>query len=142
MKSLIYNLRPFASYLLFAWLLAIIIVSSVPSIPTLKIHTGKTEIRLDYLIHFCEYGVLAFMAFLSFAGNKFKMSCRKFIIITLCLISFAILDEFHQKLIPGRSFNLKDILSNILGIFALLIFCALVFRKIAGKITKIEFKNP
>jgi VanZ family protein len=138
MLRLIQFLRPFARYLLVAWVLAIIFVSSNPSIPTLKIHTAKTEIRIDYLIHFCEYGILAFMAFLSFAGNEYKMSSGKLILITLGLILFAILDEFHQKLIPGRAFNTKDILSNILGILAALLFCVVVFREIAVKIGKVD----
>ncbi|MCX6254736.1 MAG: VanZ family protein [Bacteroidia bacterium] len=137
MFKLIHFLRPFARYLLIAWVLAIIIVSSIPSVPVLKIHTAKAEIRLDYLMHFCEYGVLTFMAFLSFAGNEFKISYKKFILITICLIAFAILDEYHQKLIPGRSFNAKDIISNIAGIIATLIFCMLVFRKIVQR-----SKNP
>ena len=136
MIRFIIRCKPFAKYFLAAWIITIISVSSVPSIPTLKIHTAKAEIRLDYLIHFCEYGVLAFMAFLSFAGNEFKISYRKSILITLFLIAFAILDEFHQKLIPGRAFNVKDILSNILGILAVLIFCAMVFRKISDRIVE------
>jgi VanZ family protein len=129
MFKLIHFLRPFARYLLIAWVLAIIIISSTPSVPVLKIHTAKAEIRLDYLIHFCEYGVLTFMAFLTFASNEFKISNKKIILITICLIAFAILDEYHQKLIPGRSFNVKDIISNISGILATLIFCVVVFRK-------------
>ena len=133
LEKLILKIRPASRYLLAGWIITIVLVSSVPSIPTLKIHAAKTEIRLDYLIHFFEYGVLAFMAFLSFAGKEFKMSYRKFILITLCLIMFAILDEFHQKLIPGRSYNIKDIISNISGILTALAFCVVVFRKIAGK---------
>ena len=133
MKRLIITLKPYARYLLFFWAVSIAVVSSLPSLPTPKIDTGKIAIRLDYLIHFCEYGVLSFMAFLSFEGNEFKMSYRKFILITLGLISFAILDEFHQKLIPGRAFNVKDILSNILGIITALIFCLPVFRNIGYK---------
>jgi VanZ family protein len=138
MLRLIIFLRPFARYLFIAWIMTIFIISSTPSIPTLKLHTAKTEIRLDYLIHFCEYGILALMAFLSFAGKEFKISYRKFILITLFLISFAILDEFHQKLIPGRAFNVKDILSNLLGILAVLIFSMVIFRNIADKIGKVD----
>jgi VanZ family protein len=133
MLRLVTFLRIYAKYLLIAWMLTIIIVSSIPSIPTLKIHTAKTEIRLDYLIHFCEYGILAFLAFLSFAGNEFKPGYKKYIIITICLILFAVLDEFHQKLIPGRAYNINDILSNVLGILAALVFCVVVFRMVAGK---------
>jgi VanZ family protein len=123
---------------LIVWIFAIIFVSSTPSIPTLKIHTAKADIRLDYLIHFCEYGILAFLAFLSFARNVFMLSFRKYILITMGLILFAVLDEFHQKLIPGRAFNVKDIFSNLMGIFAVLLFSILVFRIIAGKIGKTD----
>jgi len=138
MLRLIIFLRPFSRYLLIVWIFAIIFVSSTPSIPTLKIHTAKADIRLDYLIHFCEYGILAFLAFLSFARNVFMLSFRKYILITMGLILFAVLDEFHQKLIPGRAFNAKDIFSNLMGIFAVLLFSILVFRIIAGKIGKTD----
>lgn len=135
MLRLIIFLRIYAKYLLIAWALTILIVSSIPSIPTLKIRMAKSEIRLDYLIHFCEYGVLAFMAFLSFTGKEFRINYNRFILITVCVISFAILDEVHQKLIPGRSYNIKDIISNITGIAAALVFCIVVFRKIASRLT-------
>ena len=130
--------RPFAKYFMAAWLLTIIIVSSIPNIPTLKIHTSRAEIRIDYLIHFCEYGMLAFMAFLTFAPDDFKLKSKKYLIITISLILFAVLDEYHQKLIPGRSFNVKDILSNITGIMAASIFCVLIFRNIADRIRKVD----
>jgi VanZ family protein len=133
MLKLIIWCKPFAKYLLAAWVLAVIIVSSIPHLPTLKIHTAKSDIRLDYLIHFCEYGIMALMAFLSFAGKDFKMNYKRWILLTMGLILFAILDELHQKLIPGRSFNIKDILSNISGILAVLVFCIVVFRMIIRK---------
>ena len=126
--------RPFAKYLMATWLLTIIIVSSIPNIPTLKIHTARAEIRIDYLFHFIEYGLLALMAFLTFAPNDFKLKGKKYLTITLGLILFAILDEYHQKLIPGRSFNNKDILSNITGIVAAAIFCIVLFRIIGKRI--------
>jgi VanZ family protein len=107
-----------------------IIFSSIPSIPTLKIHTARAEIRLDYFVHFCEYGFLASLSFLSFSGNDFKISFRKYLYITLCLIIFAIFDEYHQKFIPGRSFNVNDIISNLTGIIAGLLYCVVVFRMI------------
>ena len=138
MLRLIIFLRPYARYFLIAWALTILIVSSIPSIPTLKIHMAKTEIRLDYLLHFCEYGVLAFMALLSFTGKEFRINYGKFFLITICLISFAVLDEFHQKLIPGRSYNIKDILSNITGIIAALLFCIVVFRMLASRVGSSE----
>jgi VanZ family protein len=138
MVRLIIWLKPFAGYILIAWITAILIVSSVPSLPVLKIQTANSEIRLDYLIHFCEYGILAFMAFLTFSGKEFRMKYRRFVMITICVALFAVLDEFHQKYIPGRSFNVKDILSNFTGILAALILCAAFFRKVADKITRAD----
>jgi VanZ family protein len=130
--------RPFSRYLLVAWTLTIITVSSIPSLPTLKIHTANSEFRLDYVFHFCEYGLLAFLGFLSFAGDEFRPGFRKFIIITVYLLAFAVLDEFHQKLIPGRSFNHKDIWSNITGILTAMLFCMALFRTMAEKSGKIH----
>ena len=109
MLKLIVFIRPMARYLMIAWVLIIITLSSIPNIPTIKIHTPSREIRLDYLIHFTEYGFLAFVTFLAFAGNGFRIPVRKGILLTVSLILFALADEFHQKLIPGRSFNVNDI---------------------------------
>ena len=132
MIRLIIWCKPFAKYLMVIWLLTIIIVSSIPSIPTLKIHTARSEIRLDYLIHFCEYGIIGVYGFSLFCQQRVPVNYKKFILITLSIILFAVIDEFHQKLIPGRSFNVKDIISNIAGILAAVVFCVLVFRKISG----------
>jgi VanZ family protein len=140
MLKLIIYLRPVARYLLIAWLLTIIIISSIPNIPTLKIHTARTEIRLDYLMHFCEYGVLTFIAFLSFSGKEFQINYKKIGLIAVSLILFAILDELHQKLIPGRSYNIKDIMSNVTGILAVTAFTVIVFRQVEDKIVQ-ENKN-
>jgi VanZ family protein len=128
MVKLIIFLRPFARYLLIAWALTILILSSIPNIPTLKIHTARAEFRIDYLVHFCEYGFLTFVTFLSFAGNKFKINYEKIVFITISLILFAIIDELHQKLIPGRSYNIMDIMSNVAGILAGNLFSLIVFR--------------
>jgi VanZ family protein len=111
-----------------AWIVIILTLSSIPSLPTLKIVTRGSVIRLDYLMHFCVYGLLAFLAYLTYADAHFNLNFRKFIIITAGLILFALADEFHQKLIPGRSFNVKDIYSNIAGIIAALGFCLAVLR--------------
>jgi VanZ family protein len=131
-----------ARYLMIAWVLIIITLSSIPNIPTIKIHTPSREIRLDYLIHFTEYGFLAFVTFLAFAGNGFRIPVRKGILLTVSLILFALADEFHQKLIPGRSFNVNDIYSNISGIILTTVFMVVVLRVIArGTFSKVLFNR-
>ncbi|HPT21366.1 MAG TPA: VanZ family protein [Bacteroidales bacterium] len=141
MIQLIIWIKPFARYVLIAWIITMITVSSIPSLPTLKIHTERCDIRLDYLIHFCEYGLLAFITYLSFTGKEFKMNMKKYLSLTIALIAFAVLDEYHQKLIPGRSFNVKDIQSNIIGIITALGFCIYLFRLIASRLAKRDLKS-
>ena len=132
LKPIIY-LRPYARYLLIAWLLTIVVLSSIPNIPTLKLHTAHKEFRLDYLMHFSEYGILTFITFLSFAGNEFRMSFRKIMLISASLIVFAYLDEFHQKIIPGRTYNIIDFLSNASGVVVIMIVTLLIFNTIRRK---------
>ena len=131
MKRLIILLRPYSKYLLIFWLVSIAIVSSIPHLPAPKIETGKYTIRLDYLMHFCEYGALIFLSLLSFIQKDFRLLGKWYILITIAVIIFAVADEFHQKLIPGRTFNPKDLMSNITGILTGLLFCYFVFRNIA-----------
>ncbi len=134
MLRLITGIKPYSKYLLIAWIIVILTVSSVPSLPTIKIDSGKSIIRLDYFIHFFEYGLLAFMAYVYFADLRFEMSQKKYAIVTAGLIFLSMADELHQILIPGRYFNVKDMLSNVLGIIAALIFCRVVFRILGGKV--------
>jgi len=135
MLRLIYWFRPYALYAFLLWMVTIITVSSIPSLPTLKIHTEKSEFRLDYIIHFCEYGMLGFFGLLAGAGKEYSPTLKKLLLITSGLILFAVLDELHQKIIPGRAFNLKDVYSDIAGIIAALGFCLMVFRILRRKQT-------
>ena len=128
MFRLISYIKPYSKYLFFAWMIIILTVSSIPSLPTIKIETEKSTIRLDYFFHFCEYGLLTFLAYLTYSDNHYRLKPGKYLLLTIGIILLAVADEFHQKLIPGRSFNVKDILSNITGIIAALAFCVVVFR--------------
>jgi VanZ family protein len=114
--------------------IAIISISSIPDIPTLKIHTSKSDIRLDYLIHFCQYGLLTLVAFITYSDKNFSISSGKALLLISCLMLFAVADEFHQKLIPGRSFSLKDILSNLSGIVISAVITIVIFRKIKDRL--------
>lgn len=134
MLRLIKSIKPFAPYVLIAWMITIIVVSSTPNLPVLKIHTQKSDIRLDYFIHFCEYAMLAFLTYLTFTPKNFRVNSRRFIILTSGLILFAIADEFHQKMVPGRTFNPRDLLGNFAGIAFALLFCIVVFRKIKNEV--------
>ena len=138
MLKLIVFIRPISRYLLIAWVIIIITLSSIPNIKTISIHTTSKEIRLDYLMHFIAYGFLSFITLLAFAGNNFRMPFSKALLITGCLILFAVADEFHQKLIPGRSFNVNDIYSNITGIIVIAVVTVGVLGSVRERM-KIHF---
>ena len=134
MEKLIIFLKPYSKYMFITWIVIIAVISSIPNLPTPKITTGKVELRIDYIFHFCEYAFLTFITFLTLVRKDFKLTLQKYLLITLCLIIFAVADEYHQKLIPGRSFNVKDILSNLSGVSGGLLFCIVVFRTIANRL--------
>lgn len=128
MTQLIRHIKPFAGYILAGIVFLILTVSSIPSIPTLKIKAGDSTIRLDYLIHICEYGFLTFISFLTFSEKDFNIGLKRSLVVVICLIIFAFADEFHQKFIPGRSYNIFDFVSNVTGIAGGWVFSSVVFR--------------
>jgi VanZ family protein len=120
--------KPYSKYFMVAWLIIIFTISSIPSLKPLFSEKSRSFIKPDHVIHFCEYGLLTFLAYLMYTDNHFRITLKKYLVITAGLILFALVDEFHQKFVPGRSFNMKDIYSNIAGIIAGFIFCVTTFR--------------
>ena len=118
MKVLFGYIKSLAPYLLAVWVIVILVFSSIPKVPEIKFDTGKLEIKIDYILHFTEYFALAGLALLTFAKDITILRSPRVVLITVCLLFFAALDESHQLLIPGRSFNISDMISNFAGIFA------------------------
>lgn len=91
----------------------IFIVSSIPQItpPALGFEAE------DKFYHFIEYSVFSFLLFLAFFRAKtdfFKKNV--FLLSSLIGIAYAYSDEFHQKFVPGRSYDIFDFLADCLGI--------------------------
>jgi len=118
MKKLIDWFRPLAKYFLIVWVILIVLFSSLPKLPEIKIDIPSFEIRLDYSIHFVEYFTLAFLAMLTFDTVSGPVRIRRLAVMIILLAIFAAADETHQLLIPGRSFNISDLLLNMAGLAA------------------------
>jgi VanZ family protein len=91
----------------------IFIVSSIPEItpPSLGFQLE------DKVYHFIEYSIFSFLLFLAFFTAKtdfFKKNV--FLFSSLIGIIYAYSDEFHQRVVPGRSYDLYDFLADCLGI--------------------------
>ena len=64
--------------------------------------------------HFGMYFILGILAINAFMRTRFILNKAFFFSAILCLI-YAISDEFHQKFIPGRSGEIRDMLIDTIG---------------------------
>ena len=83
--------------------------SAVP-LPTLT-NSSAAEL-LGQFLHFLEYAVLAFLLARAFYKTASTQSIYTVIIASL----FAFSDEIHQLFVPGRAFQLIDLIIDFLGI--------------------------
>ncbi|HPN40601.1 MAG TPA: VanZ family protein [Candidatus Cloacimonadota bacterium] len=92
------------------WWALIWILSSVPSddLPSLQIFSS------DKLAHIGVYFVLGLLVNSWLKTRQIKASKRS--LIYLALLCSALLDEYHQTFIPGRSVSIYDFLANALGL--------------------------
>ena len=118
MYKLIIRFKSFFKVFFWVWLLIILGMSSTPNLPDLKLNIDESTIRIDYAIHFIEYFLL--VSFFLIWRIKNNLNPTIIIILLTLLIGMAIgfVDEFHQKIIIGRTFNPIDMLSNFLGVIA------------------------
>ncbi|MDY6915888.1 MAG: VanZ family protein [Candidatus Cloacimonadota bacterium] len=101
-------------YLFYIWLAAIFVVTSFPTsaLPSDKI------MGIDKLGHFGVYLILAFLML----KKDNSILRRKHYLLALII---PVIDEVHQIFIPGRYFDLFDLIADFLGftvIFLLLRF--------------------
>ncbi|MCD4769226.1 MAG: VanZ family protein [Bacteroidales bacterium] len=129
MYRIIQIFKPVAGYFLVLWIILIILFSSLPKLPDINIKTDNFSLRIDYIIHLLEYGSLTFFTILTFAPAEVKLVARKVLIVFISLLLFAMADEFHQLIIPGRTFNPVDLLFNALGIIGGTIITVLTGRR-------------
>ena len=82
------------------------------------------------ICHFGEYFILGVLA-LSFviSLNKYS-SCISFMYSTIFSILYAIIDEYHQTFISGRSGQITDILIDSFGVLCGVVFIFLINRNV------------
>ena len=91
----------------------IFIISSIPHLT--PPHLGFT--LEDKVYHFLEYSIFSFLLFLAFFGSKTDfLKKHLFLFSSLIGIIYAYSDEFHQRFVPGRTYDLYDFAADCLGI--------------------------
>lgn len=134
MYKLIIRFKPFFKVFFWIWLIFILIMSSTPKLPDLKLTLDESVIRIDYAIHFIEYFLL--VSFFLIWRIKINLNPTIIIILLSLLLGMAtgFVDEFHQKIITGRTYNPIDMLSNFLGVIAGVITITLYLKIISHKL--------
>ncbi len=96
------------------------------------IHEFISFNNADKIMHFILIGGANGLAIM-LIGSKFTMNTKLIIGITSAVLCLATIDEFVQKLFPHRTFSLKDLAANYLGI--------LFFATIALIIVKLKHRK-
>lgn len=95
------------------WCAVIFTLSSIPTLPSPKI------IWWDFLLkktaHVVEYALLYFLVFRALTGKEKQTGKSKYwLAFGFCLV-YALSDEYHQSLVPGRHCKLMDVGFDSLG---------------------------
>ncbi len=129
-SSIINGLHKFRYFklLFISWSLLIIISSSIPHLPGIKIKVpgSETKIRIDYLIHFLEYFILSILFIFMKMNDSAKIKFKQISSYVILGMGAAFLIEVYQEIIPGRAFNIIDFFYNNLGLVTGILFTCLL----------------
>ena len=96
-----------------AWAVVIFILSSIPGdeLP------DEPFDMFDKLVHAVIFGVLCLLIYRAFQFQNFNRFLKEFSILVafMFIIAYGILDEYHQKFIPGRYPDPADALADVIG---------------------------
>ena len=105
----------------------IIIISVIPYSPdtSQEISTG---FRWDYLEHFLAFFTFSSLFILWRSDRKFGIRGLELAILIAVVICFSLGTEYIQLFIPGRAFNIVDIIYNLTGVLVsvLLVYMYLI----------------
>ncbi len=105
---------------------AVIAVSSVPNLKTPSVRF----FAVDKLAHFIEYAMFGFLTFRSFSRLKEGIGVNLALLLSILFLSiFAVVDEYHQRFIPGRQADVADVATDLLGSVLVIVFMWLRHRR-------------
>jgi len=107
------------------WAVLIFCLSGIPDL--------KTGLKFDFILrkisHVVEYLILVSLLHRAFAASFSINPLRLFIYPAALSFLYAITDELHQSLVPGRNCSIRDVLIDTIGIIVFYIINIFVFRK-------------
>lgn len=118
--------------------------------------TILTEYALRKITHISEFGILALLSFLAMRfTNKIspktaysesrvkiiKSDNEMYIVLSLWLsLFYAVLDEYHQLFVPGRSGSIYDVAFDAIGIITVLLIIRIVFSLYLRRLGREEIR--
>ena len=91
-----------------AWSVVILVITSVPGA---AIPAGPEVPGIDKMVHGTMYGVLGFLTGNALRGER----ARAFLAVGMLIAVMAVVDEWHQEWIPGRSAETLDWVADVAG---------------------------
>lgn len=89
---------------------------------------------LDKIAHFFEFALLGFLLSFGYFNAFFFSRVVKSVLVFLTGLPLGLLDEFHQRFVPGRSSALSDVLADAAGIIAGILAYLYLAQKIRSKL--------
>lgn len=111
----------------FGWLLAFVLLASAIFIEALHAPTIDDSVipHLDKMLHAAVFGLLAFLLLRLAFSFGFSNSWRTLLGVSLIVIALGVLDEWVQASVPGRTASLMDVLADVVGVLAYMLFKAI-----------------
>lgn len=107
------------------WASIIFFLSSQQVLPSLSLNTWDFLFKKS--AHIISYGILYFLLFRAFEKTTSLTGKKRWALPLFFALAYAIFDEFHQTLTPGRTGTLRDVGYDTLG-------CCLVLMRKFGYI--------
>lgn len=94
-----------------------ILYNLISSLPRVELEPSLFHSLLRQTAHFLVFFVLALLLINAFRISGFNFN-RSTLYTLIIAVIYAALDEYHQSFVPGRTAELKDVLTDSLGIIA------------------------
>jgi VanZ family protein len=126
-----------AFYFFWLWSAAILVVSVIPGAGVGSAEIGEMTLRLDSPLHAVAYFLLPVSAWMAWGhkgpGNyRFNWTAGFKMALAVSIV-LAAGTEFLQIFVPGRTYNIMDILSNLSGIVLGIAAARTISRRKSGR---------
>ncbi len=91
------------------------------------------EVVLRKIAHFFEFFILTFLVYKTAATYRPKAFTRNMWIAVICSILYAMSDELHQGVVPGRRAAVIDVMIDSFGVLMMALFMILERERQRGR---------